>query len=179
MTASYAFRSATPADAAVIEAINADSFGEDRLRRGVYSLRRAPPEWQLGVIAEASGQAIASLQYWRVRLADGTPVLLFGPLSIVPAYQGQGIGKALVAHSLALLDRLVLQGVPMPDWIVVSGAPAYYKPFGFVRPRVPLSLPCDAGEPIRARRGLEVLVRPLVAGVMLTAAMSGELRAAE
>ncbi|MEN3277861.1 MAG: putative acetyltransferase [Massilia sp.] len=48
-----------------------------------------------------------------------------GPLAVMPARQGRGIGAALVEAGLAALDALGAAGC------VVLGEPAYYGRFGF------------------------------------------------
>ncbi len=48
-----------------------------------------------------------------------------GPVSVVPAYQQQGVGKALIQQSLQQLKQLGAAGC------VVLGDPAYYSKFGF------------------------------------------------
>jgi putative acetyltransferase len=49
------------------------------------------------------------------------------PLAVVPEYQGQGIGSALVA---AGLEEMRQAGQP---FVVLVGHPGYYPRFGFVR----------------------------------------------
>ena len=52
-------------------------------------------------------------------------VLTFGPLSVLPEFQGQGVGAALVRHTLAVAQKT---GYPA---IIIFGDPAYYHRFGF------------------------------------------------
>ncbi|WP_414473295.1 GNAT family N-acetyltransferase [Microvirga sp. M2] len=47
------------------------------------------------------------------------------PLAVMPEFQGQGIGSALVRQGL---ERLAEDGY---DLVVVLGEPAYYRRFGF------------------------------------------------
>lgn len=49
-----------------------------------------------------------------------------GPISVVPAYQGRGIGAQLMRQALAQL-----QALPGAAGCVVLGDPAYYTRFGF------------------------------------------------
>jgi putative acetyltransferase len=49
----------------------------------------------------------------------------FGPVSVLPEYQRQGIGNALIQEGLSRLKRLNAQGC------CLVGHPEYYKRFGF------------------------------------------------
>lgn len=49
------------------------------------------------------------------------------PLAVVPDYQRQGAGAALVREGLQQCRQ---QGAP---WVVVLGHPEYYPRFGFIR----------------------------------------------
>jgi len=61
-----------------------------------------------------------------VQTPDGAiPVLNFGPLSVLPAYQGQGIGKALIKHMICKTSNLGYGA------ILFFGRPEYYPQFGF------------------------------------------------
>ena len=62
---------------------------------------------------------------------DGTkaPTLTFGPLSVHPEHQRQGIGRALVSHTLELARGLGFGAV------LITGVPDYYPRLGFRRAR--------------------------------------------
>ncbi|PIQ28761.1 GNAT family N-acetyltransferase [bacterium (Candidatus Blackallbacteria) CG17_big_fil_post_rev_8_21_14_2_50_48_46] len=53
-------------------------------------------------------------------------VLCFGPVSVHPDFQRQGIGRALIAHSQKVARELGFQA------ILIYGDPAYYVRLGFV-----------------------------------------------
>ncbi len=59
---------------------------------------------ELDFVAEFDGKIIANIMFTRSRLRgeDGTEkeVLTFGPLSVLPEYQRQGYGKALLEYAL-------------------------------------------------------------------------------
>ena len=62
-------------------------------------------------------------------MSDGTPGWYgLGPVSVLPAYQRQGIGKALIAEGLARLKALAANGC------CLVGHPGYYGRFGFENP---------------------------------------------
>lgn len=68
---------------------------------------------------------------------DGRRLLGLGPLGVLPAYQGRGVGHALMHGLLAAADALDEPAV------AVLGDPSYYGRFGFV-PAEPLGiLPSD------------------------------------
>ncbi len=61
-----------------------------------------------------------------VTISDGTPSWYgLGPVSVLPAYQRQGIGRALIFEGLSHLKGLNAQGC------CLVGHPGYYKKFGF------------------------------------------------
>jgi predicted N-acetyltransferase YhbS len=97
----------------------------------VHRLRNADsfvPE--LDLVAEVDGVVVGHVVYTRAQVvgADAAwDVLTFGPLSVLPSYQGTGVGGALMRHSLAEAARLGHRAV------VVYGHPDYYPRFGFVR----------------------------------------------
>lgn len=52
-------------------------------------------------------------------------VLTFGPISVLPSYQKQGIGKALIEHAKQEAIKLGYTA------FIIYGSPDYYKPLGF------------------------------------------------
>jgi predicted N-acetyltransferase YhbS len=117
-----------PDDGAAIELLVDRAFGPDRKAKTVYKLRAGqPPVVDLCFVAiDDEGKLVASIRYWPV-IAGGQTALLLGPLSVEPAKQGQGFGKALMRHSLAVAKKLGHGAV------ILVGDPDYYQPFGFRR----------------------------------------------
>jgi predicted N-acetyltransferase YhbS len=115
-----------PDDAALIEPLHDRTFGIGRYRKTVYRLREGlPPLPQLCLVAvHGDGGLLASIRYWPIAI-ETTPAILLGPLSVEPALQGRGMGKALVRESLNLARRLGHR------ICVVVGEPDYYRPYGF------------------------------------------------
>ncbi len=118
-----------PADA--LEALLDAAFGADRRTRTAYRLRdgvAAVPG--LSFAAFDGERLVGSLQSWPVELAgdDGriAPLLLVGPVAVAPERQRGGIGRALMTHALAAIDR------SDETCAVLIGDPEYYgRRFGF------------------------------------------------
>ena len=69
---------------------------------------------------------IKALGHAPVSLSDGTENWYgLGPVSVLPAYQRQGIGKALIREGLSRLKELNAKGC------CLVGHPEYYRKFGF------------------------------------------------
>lgn len=118
-----------PYDQTVIETLLEASFGEDRLKKTVYKFRQGvEPISDLSFVAVDDGGAVqASIRYWPIAIGPAqVPAILLGPLAVLPAKKGQGMGKALMRHSLQVATELGHQ------ICVLVGDRSYYEPFGFV-----------------------------------------------
>lgn len=84
---------------------------------------------ELSMVAVLDQQIVGQIAYTKSLLScDGEPQLdsiTFGPLSILPAYQGKGIGTRLVQQSLQKAQRLG------HSVVVISGYPQHYCKYGF------------------------------------------------
>jgi putative acetyltransferase len=80
----------------------------------------------LSLVAEIDGRIVGHIAFSPVIISDGTKDWYgLGPISVLPEYQKQGIGKSLVNKGLSLLKELCGQGCAL------VGDPNYYKQFGF------------------------------------------------
>lgn len=106
------------------------AFGADRHGRTAYRIRENMPFLpELSFAALDGDTLIGTIQAWPARIADGEgadPVTLVGPVAVMPAAQGKGVGKALMAHLLEVADAGATNAM------VMIGDPEYYgRFFGF------------------------------------------------
>lgn len=83
---------------------------------------------ELDYVAVIDDRVVGNIMYSLAQVIDGGrvyPVLTFGPLSVLPGCQGQGVGASLVRHTLALARKTGYPGV------IIFGSPEYYHRFGF------------------------------------------------
>lgn len=80
----------------------------------------------LSLVAEINGQVVGHIAFSPVTVSDGSMGWYgLGPISVLPEYQRQGIGKSLVYEGLSLLKAMGGKGC------VLVGDPKYYERFGF------------------------------------------------
>lgn len=108
----------------------------------------------LNFIAEVDGQLAGSI-YYTTCYIEGTDdtrheVILFGPVSVLPAWQGKGVGGALIRHSADAARRLGYTA------ILIYGDPLYYTRFGF-RPASDWGIVPPDGQPHPALQALELV----------------------
>ncbi len=122
---------ARAADTQEIDHLLDAAFGADRHGRTAYRLRLGTaPLYDLSYVArDAAGQLVGSIQLWPIGLKDDMGrthhLLLLGPVAVSPALQRSGIGKELMAASLAAVDAAG------HDATILIGDPEYYGRFGF------------------------------------------------
>jgi putative acetyltransferase len=116
-------------DLKAIAAITRAAFGRDLEARMIDEIRSSEgfvPE--LSLVAEAEGEIVGHVILSYVDLA-GHPVLMLGPIAVVPRLQRQKIGSLLVHESVR---RAELRGEPL---VLLLGHPEYYPRFGFRQAR--------------------------------------------
>ena len=93
---------------------------------GLVRALRSDPGWipALSLVAEVDGAVVGHVLCTRAWVGDA-PALGLGPLSVRPAHQRSGVGKALVHTVLGAADAL---SEPL---VVLLGSPDYYSRFGF------------------------------------------------
>jgi len=80
----------------------------------------------ISLVAEIDGRVVGHIAFSPVTISDGsTGWHGLGPVSVLPEYQKQGIGKSLIKKGLSMLKELGGQGCAL------VGDPNYYERFGF------------------------------------------------
>ncbi len=116
-------------DPALVEALLDRAFEPDRHKRTAYKVREGT-DWLPGLSFAAIDETdhlVGTIQCWPVALTDpqgrAHPMIMVGPVAVLPEHQGQGYGKALMTASLAALSPQA----PLPQ--VMIGDPEYYGRF--------------------------------------------------
>jgi putative acetyltransferase len=80
----------------------------------------------ISLVAEINGKLIGHIAFSPVEISDGSNNWYgLGPISVLPKYQKQGIGKALISEGLSMLKDIGGKGC------ILVGDPDYYNRFGF------------------------------------------------
>ncbi|MBI4267069.1 MAG: N-acetyltransferase [Chloroflexi bacterium] len=84
---------------------------------------------ELDFVAELHGKLVGNIVYTHGKIINSRgethKVISFGPVSILPVYQRQGIGSTLIRYSL---DKAKSRGFTA---VCIYGDPRYYHRFGF------------------------------------------------
>jgi putative acetyltransferase len=92
----------------------------------IIAALRAAKSLTISLVAEVDGRVVGHIAFSPVAISDGTRNWYgLGPISVLPQYQRQGIGKALMEEGLSRLTRLNAKGC------CLVGHPEYYRKFGF------------------------------------------------
>ena len=87
---------------------------------------RAVKALTVSLVAELDGRVIGHVAFSPVTISDGTQNWYgLGPVSVLPQYQRNGVGKALIQQGLSRLKDLNAQGC------CLVGHPDYYRKLGF------------------------------------------------
>ena len=122
-------RTETKSDHRVVRKINKSAFGQDDEANLVDALRNDPAFiHELSLVAEMDGVIVGHILFTRIRIVSDDkeyPSLALAPMSVLPAYQNQGIGSALVRAGLEKCRDMGFGSV------IVLGHKDYYPRFGF------------------------------------------------
>jgi predicted N-acetyltransferase YhbS len=119
-------------DPAIVEEVLDRAFGQDRHRRTAYKVREGM-DWLPALSFAALDESellVGTIQCWPVALTDTAgkphPMIMVGPVAVVPEQQGSGFGKALVTAALAGID----DRAPLPQ-VMIGDAEYYGRHWGF------------------------------------------------
>lgn len=118
-------------DPALIEQLLDRAFGPNRLARTAYKVRgnaQALPPLSFAAMDEHD-LLVATIQAWPVALTDSNgrahPLIMVGPVAVLPERQSEGFGTALMLAQAQAIDP----AAPLPQ--VLIGDEPYYGRFGF------------------------------------------------
>lgn len=125
----FAIRPETAADFDAIRHVNREAFAGENEAKLVDALRAAG-HVRLSLVAEIDGTVVAHVLFSDLAIvseAGSVPALALAPMAVLPAYQKQGIGSALIRAALEMCRERGHQIV------IVLGHTHYYPRFGFSR----------------------------------------------
>lgn len=131
MNPKIVIRSETDADVSAIAEVTVAAFKtleiSNHTEQFIIAALRAARALTLSLVAEVEGRVIGHIAFSPVTISDGTRNWYgLGPVSVLPAYQRQGVGKALIREGLARLKAMNAQGC------CLVGHPDYYRKFDFI-----------------------------------------------
>lgn len=123
-------RDETKRDYAAITAVTIAAFEtleiSGHTEQFIIEALRSAGALTLSLVAEVDGRVVGHIAFSPVVISDGAKDWYgVGPLSVLPACQRQGIGKALMNAGLARMRALGAKGC------CLVGHPQYYRKFGF------------------------------------------------
>lgn len=84
---------------------------------------------ELDFVAELDGSIVGNIVYTKSKIIGDNgechDVITFGPISVTPEYQGYGVGRMLIEHTIGIAKEHGYRAV------LIYGDPGYYSRFGF------------------------------------------------
>lgn len=80
---------------------------------------------ELSLVAEADGKIIGYILFTKIKIGESAELAL-APLAVLPSYQRQGVGKALIAAGHRIAKEMGYA------YSVVLGSGQYYSRFGYL-----------------------------------------------
>ena len=130
MNPKVVIRCETDADIDAIRDVTVSAFKtleiSSHTEQFIIAALRAAKSLTVSLVAQVDGLVVGHIAFSPVTISDGTRNWYgLGPVSVLPEYQRQGIGKALIEEGLSRLKGLNAQGA------CLVGHPDYYRKFGF------------------------------------------------
>jgi putative acetyltransferase len=130
MKPKYSIRSETVADIDTITRVTVAAFKtlevSNQTEHFIIEALRAAKALAVSLVAESDNRVVGHIAFSPVTISDGTRNWYgLGPVSVLPEYRWNGIGKALIQEGLSRLKDLNAQGC------CLVGHPDYYRRFGF------------------------------------------------
>jgi putative acetyltransferase len=130
MSLKFVIRSETGADVNAIAEVTVAAFKTLEISKHteqfIIAALRAAKALTLSLVAEVDGRVIGHIAFSPVAISDGTRNWYgLGPVSVLPEYQRQGVGRALIQEGLSRLNDMGAKGC------CLVGHPDYYRKFGF------------------------------------------------
>lgn len=130
ITEKLRIRNETSADVDVITEVTVAAFKtleiSQHTEQFIVAALRAAQALTVSLVAEVEGRVVGHIAFSLVTISDGSKNWNgLGPVSVLPAFQRQGIGSALIKEGISRLKGLGARGC------CLVGHPEYYKRFGF------------------------------------------------
>jgi putative acetyltransferase len=143
-----------PAERSTIRRINEQAFDQPA-EAGLVDALRDHGAVTLSLVAERDGDVVGHILFSPAHVVGEhgeADAVALAPMSVLPEYQGTGIGTAMVSRGLEML-REAGHGL-----VIVLGHPGYYPRFGFVPAtrfgiRCPFEVPSEAFLAMELREG--------------------------
>jgi len=130
MNLKFIIRDETYADVTAITEVTVAAFKSLEIsghtEQFIIEALRADNALSISLVAEIDGRVLGHIAFSPLTISDGTQNWYgLGPVSVLPEFQRQGIGKALIQEGLSRLKDMNARGC------CVVGHPDYYRKFGF------------------------------------------------
>ena len=123
-------RSETGADVGAIAEVKVAAFKtlaiSNHTEQFIVTALRASQALTVSLVAEVDGRVVGHIAFSPLTVSDGSLNWYgLGPVSVLPEFQRQGIGGALIREGISRLKALGARGC------CLVGHPEYYRRFGF------------------------------------------------
>lgn len=130
MNPTVVIRCETAADVEAIRDVTVSAFEileiSSHTEPFIIAALRAAESLTVSLVADVDGRVVGHIAFSPVTISDGTKNWYgLGPVSVLPEYQRQGIGKALIEEGMLRMKSLHARGV------CLVGHPDYYRKIGF------------------------------------------------